>query len=88
MKKMLLVQFRDDISEQHECACVSKFMPKTVQMDTTNALHNRVPVKPLKDKKYSAVILGASGQYDMSKNQTQITEATKKFKGLYEFFGR
>ncbi len=86
-KKILLVQFRDDISQEHEAKCFQSklglspelFIIKNAILDEFDAL----PVDALDG--VAAVIFGGSGQYDLSKNPEQLDKAIKNVTPLLTY---
>lgn len=86
-KKLLLLQFRDDISAAHEVDCfLEKSGLKKEQITVVNAITDTINQNSeefLKD--YFAVIMGGSGQYDLTKNPPQIQKALKNTKNLFDY---
>ncbi|MFZ5424888.1 MAG: glutamine amidotransferase-related protein [Patescibacteria group bacterium] len=87
MKKLLLLQFRDDISKDHEVACFKQVLGVTDEefkhINTITDEISETPEELLKD--VSAVLLGGSGQYDLSKNPEPIVNAIKKTQKLFDY---
>lgn len=86
-KKLLIVHFRDDISTSHEAECIL-IKSETPAQDAViiNAITAEFPqntAELLKDK--YAVILGGSGQYDISKNPEPLVKAMQKTNEFFKY---
>lgn len=65
MKQILVIQFRDDVSEAHEQACYSAMLPAhRERIIYRNALRDDLARIPTED--IGAIILGGSGQFYVS----------------------
>ncbi len=86
-RNLLLVQFRDDISQEHEVSCFqSKLDLPTERISVKNAITDKFDssVDVLLDG-VGAVIFGGSGQYDLSKNPEQLDIAIKNITPLISY---
>lgn len=87
MKQVLYLQFRDDISKDHEYDC---FVSKSGLTKDKFLVVNTILDKNVFDlntlfSKVGAVIMGGSGQYDLSKRPHQLEEAKHKFSNIINY---
>lgn len=67
MTQFLLIQYRTDKSRRHEQNCIrEKLSLHPSQLETVNALHPETLPQKEKLQKYAGIIIGASGQYNVS----------------------
>ncbi len=87
MKKILLIQFRDDVTQEHEVKCfLNKLKINESELKVLNAILDNFEYEPevlLQD--VGAVIFGGSGQYDLSLNQEPIIKAFNNTKKLVDY---
>ncbi|MEZ6255748.1 MAG: type 1 glutamine amidotransferase [Patescibacteria group bacterium] len=84
-KRILLVQFRTDVSLAHEVECVCSKL-ETKDVITLNPFVDEIPQNiqtVLQD--VGLVILGGSGQFDISKQEEHVLTALNKVKPLIEY---
>jgi len=84
--KVLLIQFRTDISKEHEVECfLDKLKIPQDSLRVVNAILDNIEEKPedlLED--IGVIILAGSGQYNLSKNQEPIRKALTKINKLLQ----
>lgn len=83
-KRILLIQYREDISTQHEVDCFKKQLESLpVQVDVLNVFLDDVPKNPQEFlQKYAAVIIGGSGQYNLSVGEPELLVGLAKSEHL------
>ena len=80
MKKILLIQFRTDISLAHEEKCVRGLIGKN-RLEVINLLDENAKIPSALDlKNYSAVITGGSGQFNVTDWPDDEREKIEKIK--------
>lgn len=87
MKKILYIQYRNDISADHERKCIiDKSSKEDTQFVTVNSINDPMDIMPenLQDH-YCAIILGGSGQYDISKKPGPLLEGIEKTKPILDY---
>lgn len=86
-KRALLLQFRDDISKEHEAKCfLQKSGLRSEQLVVLNAITDVIEENPKTLlNSIDAVFMGGSGQYDLTKKPPQITRAVKKTHALFDY---
>ncbi len=87
MKKVLLIQFRDNLEIiHHEQLCLRKYLPPNIKMEVLNILDERIFwTKP--DQlliSYGAVLLGGSS-FNLSENNHSVKKVIKNIQPLIHF---
>ncbi len=86
-KKVLLVQFRSDVSKDHEPVCfLNKLKIDESKFKIINPVMDEIeqdPKKLLED--VSMVIFGGSGQFDLSKNPPELQKAIPQVEPLIKY---
>jgi GMP synthase-like glutamine amidotransferase len=85
LRKVLLLQFRDDVSTKHEQACFNNVLKGTgIQVDALNAITDTFQDSAQILSDYHALIIGGSGQYDLSSPHENLLKALAKTNNLFE----
>lgn len=86
MHKLLYIQFRNDVSAVHELSC---FLDKTgldsYDIKLLNSIDQKFPSNDLLFEDVSAVLLGGSGQFDLSKNPKELVFAKENTSDMFDY---
>ena len=85
-RKVLLLQFRDDISTKHEQDCFNQVLSaENAKIDALNAITDSFVDSVQVLSNYDALIIGGSGQYDLSNPHPNLVAALDKTTNLLKY---